>query len=391
MGRAKSRVYLWGWYGCQNSGDDVLLSMMCNMINEVGAGSEMLIQVPRNSQLPPLPNGVLVKHLPGRLFKGNIALSRLLAVLGSDVLIFGGGSMMSDANKMRQSGLRLIQQICRAANWRGVRIVFAALGLGPLVTEKGAGIARAVLNMADLVEVRDRTSYELCRTLRVSSPVVQGFDPAVLIPKYYDVRLAQRDSVRRSVPTIGISLSKSSGTVAYGESQQRAKIDRMVSAIKRFSESRPLRIAAIEMCASEKHSDATLCRELMTRLEGVCEVALIPYRADPVEMMCAFKSLDGIIAERLHTSIYAYTLGVPFAIIPYHSKCTAFAKDIGLPEACLLTPDLCVEEVEKVLGLLLNGGTAWMPALPVEEAQQLANSGRHAVIDKLKALLGVSN
>lgn len=382
-------MHLLGWYGHKNSGDDALLLMTSRMIGQMSTDVELTIQIPREGQLPALPGYVKIRRLPKRLFKGHLFLSRLSAVLGADALVFGGGSTMSDVNKQRMTSLRFKHRVCRAAKLKGMPIVFIALGLGPLVTSKGIAIARAILNMADLVEVRDGASFKLCKELEVSSTVVRGFDPAVLIPKLIAERPIQSEHTDKAVPTIGISLAMTSGTVANSQLHHEVKIDHLVEALRHIAASRTLRIAGIEMCGSDSYAnnDGHLCNRLLTKLEDVCEATYIPYTPNPIKMMSRLSMLSAIIAERLHAGIYAYALGIPFAVVPYHSKCTAFAEDVGLPQMCLLDPEIPTEQVKRVLEHQLSDSTTCSPSLPVEEACQLAQSGQSMVIKKLRALL----
>lgn len=388
MSKTGPKIYLLGWYGYENSGDDALLSATVRLIAETVPDVEMIIQTPKHGRLPPLPELVKITH-PGHWFKGQVVLSKISRILRSDALVFGGGSTMADVNKARMNGLRFKHHICRLAKLKRIPVIFYALGLGPLVTQKGKVLAQSMLNMADLVEVRDSVSYDLCKKLNISSPVVRGFDPAVLIAKQFTALFAQKERSDSDIPRIGISLSKSSGTVANQETQQRLKIKHIVAAIRNIAVSKPVRIAGIEMCGHHRLGDGELIKRLLSELEDVCEVELISYRPDPVDMMRQFVRLNGVISERLHAAIYAYALGIPFAVVPYHSKCVAFAEDVGVPEICCLDYEMPVKQIEQILQLQLTDRATCLASLPIEQAYQMAHSGRTAVVDKLKRSLPI--
>ncbi len=390
LGKTKPRVFILGWYGHKNSGDDALLAVISKGITEMLPDFDVLIETPKHSLLPPLPSSVTVKHLP-HWFKGQVSLGRVLMMLRSDALVFGGGSNMADVSKARCDSIRFYYHICRAAKLKGIPIVFSALGLGPLVTEKGKSIVRNVLNMSDLVEVRDTASYELCKELNISFKVVQSFDPAVLLAKQLSGQAVQRCHQDNSPPIIGISLSNSPGTVSNSEFQQQLRIQHIVSSLKSIVTSKVIKVAAIEMCADDRYGDTGLCKKLMTELNGTCKVTVIPYCPNPADMMQQFLGLRCVIAERLHAAIYAYALGIPFAVVPYHSKCAAFAKDIGIPKVCLLDPEMPTDQIKRALESLLDDNRAFSPSLPVEKAYQMVYLGQRAVMDKLNKLLAVKH
>jgi polysaccharide pyruvyl transferase WcaK-like protein len=294
---------------------------------------------------------------------------------------------MADVNEARKRGLNSKYYICLAAKSRGIPIVFSGLGLGPLQTREGITKAKAMLEMADLVEVRDSTSRELCKKINVSSTVIQSFDPAILIPELFPCQLRQQGQRGVDIPTIGVSLSGSPGTIANGAIKQESKIENLVEAIKNVARLHPLRIAGVEICGDDIHGDKNIIENLLNKVEHFCETQFIPYCPDPAEMMSRLSLLDGMIAERLHAAIYAYSLKVPFAIIPYHSKCSAFAKDVGLPEMFVLDQNTLPDRVAQALKSQIEDRLACSPRLSVEEARRMARSGQNTIVEKIRALI----
>ncbi|HBR18947.1 MAG: hypothetical protein A2Y13_11590 [Planctomycetes bacterium GWC2_45_44] len=383
--KSKRKIFLHGWYGCNNSGDDALLSIISKTITQAVSGVEITIQVPQSGQLPPLPDCVNVNRI-SPLFKGYVTLRKILAILASDILIFGGGSIMTDINEQRMKGLRSLHCICRFAKFKGVPIIFTGLGVGPFVSQKGIDLAKSVLDMAEVVELRDKTSYELCKKISVSSHIVESFDPAVLLHK----ELQQSNGMKsrdNKVPIIGISLSESSGTISSSKEKEILKIDRLVCAIKDVCRLQSICIAGIEMCSNTFYSDAEILKILLGKLQNICEVKYIRYQPDPVKMLHDLSILDGIIAERLHAAIFAYIVGTPFAVIPYHSKCAAFAKDVGLSGRYLLDTEIRPDQIKEVIMSQINDGKLCLPKMTIEEACSKANLGQDIISGKIKHLL----
>ncbi len=384
MRKRKPKIYLHGWYGHNNSGDDALLSVISKTIAEKIPYSEIVVQIPADGESPPLPKSVKITHLH-HWFKGHVILQKLLAILTSDVLVFGGGSIMTDVNKQRIRGLHSLHRICSVAKIKDVPIIFTGLGIGPFVTQKGRELAKSILSMAEIVELRDSISYKLCEEFGLSR-IVQGFDPAVLL----DVELPINTKTwNNKIPIIGMSLSKSSGTILTGQEKQLLKIEQLVAGIKKVTHSQKICVAGIEMCRNACNRDAELNHELAKQLENVCEFTIIPYQPDPIAMLNRLSVLDGIIAERLHAAIYAYILNIPFAVIPYHDKCKAFVHDVGLPQNCLLDTDILSDQVEEVILSQIKKEKKNLPTFTIEEARSRAHLGQQKVIEKLKHLLEI--
>lgn len=378
-----SKIFLWGWFCQGNSGDDALFTAVTNVLNMALPDAVTLIQVSPKEHLPPGLSSV--KFIPPiRRFKGDILFKNIFTLFKTDLLVWGGGSTMSDTDGVRLSSLRYKKLICRIARLLGRPIFFYALGLGPLVTKEGRSLAREILNMANFVQVRDRVSYDLCHEIGVTAQVERAFDPAVLIPDLLGCQIDIPPEKTSSLFRIGIAPSASSGSVPNTNLEQSVKISHFVNGIKRISSHTNIEVVAIQMCANTRNNDIDICNQILDSLRGICQTSLIRYNPDPSKMMAEIAMLDCVLAERLHAGIFSYTVGIPFAVIPYHGKCHAFAQDIGLPKCCILDPMFTSDEVESLLLALLKNEKRWQPALPIDDAKTQAQRGDESLVDKIR-------
>ena len=381
MGDPKKRVHLRGWFCQGNSGDDALFVTVASALREAAPDAITTLRVPEHSIEPPFIDRVETISSHHR-FKGDLFLRDVRAVFGCRLLVWGGGSFLFDSDEAQMRALRYTRFLCRIARLRRIPIVFASIGVGPFKTREGTRVARAVLNMADLVQVRDSASYRLCRDLKIRAQVEKGFDPAVLLLDILEVSKPPRT---QDAPfTIGVSLSAS----AESSTKQERKIESLAQAVRRVAARIPLRVAVIQMCAHPIHDDMEGCRRLTRALEGICETFPISYCPNPAEMMNAIAGLDAIIAERLHAAVYAYSVGVPFAIVSHHGKCLAFAEDVGLPNGCILDTDISPDRAEQFLECVVTQRAEYMPSLPVEEAKDLARKARQSLVDQIRRIVG---
>lgn len=294
---------------------------------------------------------------------------------------------MSDTDDVRLSSLRYKKFICQIACLKRMPIFFYALGLGPLETKEGRRLARDILNMSSFVQVRDGLSYDLCHEIGVTTRTERAFDPAVLIPDLLGFHIDS--SQRRTSPRfrIGIAPSASSGSVSNTTLEQTIKVSSFVSGIKRVASHTDIEVVAIQMCANSRNNDIGICNDILKALRGVCQTSLIRYQANPGQMMADIATLDCVFAERLHAGIFAYTVGIPFAMIPYHGKCRAFAEDIGLPDCCILDPMLTSDEVELFLLALLKNEQGWRPSLSLDDAKSQVQRGDESLVEKIREFM----
>ena len=72
---------------------------------------------------------------------------------------------------------------------------------------------------------------------------------------------------------------------------------------------------------------------LAARLDATGPVEVHTHRGDVVSTLEAIRGCTAVIGVRLHSCILAYSVGVPFVLVDYHSKCGDFLETIGAPHA----------------------------------------------------------
>jgi polysaccharide pyruvyl transferase WcaK-like protein len=79
---------------------------------------------------------------------------------------------------------------------------------------------------------------------------------------------------------------------------------------------------------------------------------------------------------RLHAGVIAYAVGTPFMMLSYHTKCRAFAQEVGIPQDCLVdASDSVAETVATCLVEYLRGVRPWTAATDLTTAKSLARRG----------------
>jgi polysaccharide pyruvyl transferase WcaK-like protein len=175
-----SGVYLYGYYGQGNIGDDLLMESAVGLIRSIRPHAPIHVHCHDPERLPgfaasgaliPVPaNRILAdqatsrpKRLAAYMAAVDAALSRC------DTLVFGGGTVFQD--KGGPASLLVIMATVLAARRRGLRVVMLGSGVAPFETMAGRFAMGRILAAADAVCVRDETSLEICRALRKTAPL----------------------------------------------------------------------------------------------------------------------------------------------------------------------------------------------------------------------------
>ncbi len=272
------------------------------------------------------------------------------AMLGSDLLVYAGGSTLSHGS--------IIKKIQRFAAERNIT-KFAAIGvsIGPFEDEEDEAEAARFLRKFTHISVRDRKSAELLMKMRLPSPPLLARDLVGALP----LLLAQQDGKTPAAPsqerpTLGISICHFERLMGGDTPAEDRRNLALFEAVGRFliRKSMALRIFCLNM--HPRWGDEAFSRELEQQLirQGI-EVELICASDNLLGCWRGLRSCRAVVSIRLHGAITAYLGGVPFALVEYHRKCTDFLDDIGQPAALRIPAD-CQDSsvIERVIEHLFH-------------------------------------
>jgi polysaccharide pyruvyl transferase WcaK-like protein len=101
-----------------------------------------------------------------------------------------------------------------------------------------------------------------------------------------------------------------------------------------LSENRDNSVTLFNFCTfdSVKQDDRPLSLKLKGKLaaEYCSRTDVIDYRGNLIEFSDSLLGCALLISVRLHASVLAYTLNIPFVMISYDEKCLDFAREISL-------------------------------------------------------------
>jgi polysaccharide pyruvyl transferase WcaK-like protein len=332
----KPRVAFTGYYGMRNFGDD-LFGVICTRAAErYWNASSRLVG-------PPLAGMAGVSTVPafypldwygagGALGKGSRLLSFASATVGSDVLVMGGGSVITARESFRKPMMQA------ARRHRGLKLSAIGVSIGPFANAEQEAAAASFLDRFSYLSVRDRRSHEWIQRMGLSAHAHAGCDLAVLLPRL--VSMPVRAQPETGAPLrVGVAPCRYTEGGAHGAPAMRAWEDAFVETLLAESRVRRLVVDVFSLNEHPRHGDCELAEAIARRLrEGGVAVEVLRYtQPDPLAMVAAIGRCDAMVSARLHGAIVSWLCGVPFAIVDYHRKCRDFADDIGLPQRRRIT------------------------------------------------------
>lgn len=365
------RITILGYYGQKNTGDDALAVTVLRGIGQHMAQAHFYIHadplvVPSGFRVSFAPSGWAVK------IRGLRRLSLIFrSMYWADIVVLGGGSVIHDL--LGPSHLMAKVRFFKHLKVLGKKLAAVGLGIGPLRTPQGKAAARDLLKLFDFVAVRDKRSLEEARS--ISAPVTKvAFDPAVLLekaglPEWRDDPYLTKDPHR---PIFGISVCDFHRFLGHGESADRKRFQKLVRALQnvKWGETE---VWLFEFNGHPLYGDMPLLRNLQVALKNRIHCKIVPYSPNPLIMLRRLKQCRAVLAMRLHAAVYSFASGVPFVVLSYHPKCSAFAQMVGLPlEAQLDSEKFKWQELVDKIDALLSNDKFGVPSLSIAEAQVLA-------------------
>ncbi|WP_067068570.1 polysaccharide pyruvyl transferase family protein [Roseateles chitosanitabidus] len=357
-----------GYYGYRNTGDDVFC-VVADWGSRKYWGARDLAFVA--SELPVLGHPAQAIIPAERRYPGQQTLSRTLSGLGARHMVYFGGSTLHSpqelwVNLLRQS---LVQKVGRKS------IAAAGVSVGPFKSAEGEREIRKLISEMSYIAVRDRASFEIVKGMGVETPVIQAFDPALLM---LDVMadspapvLPERAAGR---PVIGISVCNVERYYANGDLE---KEKRRVASVKATAQALAQEGFALRFFVFNGHpasGDDAVTDEVIASLDGYPHVERLPYDSDSRRVHAELARCDAIFGVRLHACILAYTAGVPFILVEYHRKCGDFLDEIGYaPE--YRAGDATVDPLEtarRVAKLAIDGRRMRLWTRPVKDSCEVS-------------------
>jgi polysaccharide pyruvyl transferase CsaB len=355
---SERRVFLVGWYGVDNVGDDAIRLAVERAAPRFGA------EVPIYSTRWPVEDPRAVS------WRTDGWRRHIQAIRSCDRVALGGGGLLKDeGGSLGYSVLLELLATAVLARLMRKQVVLLAMGVGPLLTRRGRWLTAAVARLTWVRQVRDEDSARLLRDLgvrRVEVTVDPTFtlladppppDPssnghAVLSVRPWFVYQADREQREGALQG---TLARAADTLAEAGSEPR--------------------FANLYWPRDREAADAVIGRMSAADASRSLDGPL-----DWDELVAELRDARVVVAMRYHAIVCAALAGRPVVPIAYEPKVVALAQALGLPYLHVDDPDFDRRLPELTRAALANPPAHRPDRVRLEELSRSAWAGLERVL-----------
>ncbi|MBL4631698.1 MAG: polysaccharide pyruvyl transferase family protein [Paraglaciecola sp.] len=352
-------AYLTGYYGMQNTGDDVLLyttRWACHHLlgathNKVSSAS--LIKCDEFGD---------VQAMPEPSFRGHRRFLHYKNALQSEKVIFGGGSVLHSSRDIEFK--RHLLKLSGRKNSRAVGV-----GIGPFESIDAEKSCAKFLNECGFTGVRDSESLIIAQTIAPNANVRLTFDLAPLMLCHQLNRLVD-------IERHGIMFNFCQQAVdpfgKLNKKNEQRRVDMAVAAIEQTWQHTQEPIFLLDFNNHSQFGDFHVHNQIMSRVASDVPMTHIPYTPIPFKVLQRIAGFKATVSMRLHSAILSFMANTPALSINYHKKCRSWREQIGVPknyqfDAQTIDPTQLSQQLKHGVGT----GFA-KPAMNPDEAVQAA-------------------
>lgn len=314
----KKKIVISGYYGFSNTGDEAVLQAIVDGLKDRAEITVLSASPEKTAESYGVES--LSRTSAGEIKK---------AVRECDLFISGGGSLLQDATSLRS--LIYYLWIIGLAKRGPCKTMILGQGIGPLRRSMSRRLTARALNGVDSITVRDAGSARILKEIGVKTPVTVTADPTFLIEP------CAPDVADRLLAESGIS--PENDVVAFAFRQWRESpglADTAAGALKKLAEEIP---ADFLLVAMQEPGDFDLA-EKIRKASGIPERVFVqPGLWNAAGHMGVMKKCGLAVGMRLHSLIFAASVGTPSVGICYDPKVEEFQDSVGQPKISLRESD----------------------------------------------------
>jgi polysaccharide pyruvyl transferase WcaK-like protein len=312
-------AYLTGYYGMQNTGDDVLLyttrwashHLLGATHNKVSSAGLIKCEEFGDIQAMSEPR-----------FRGQQRLSHYKNALQSEKVIFGGGSVLHSSKD-----LEFKRHLIKLAGRKASRAV--GVGIGPFESLEAEKACAKFLNECGFTGVRDPESLAIAQTIAPNANVKLTFDLAPLMLCHQTNRLID---IERNGIMFNFCQQAVDPFGNVNQENEQKRIDIAVDAIEQTWQQTQEPIFLLDFNNHSQFGDFRIHKQIMSRVSSEVSMTHIEYDPNPFKVLQRIASFKATVSMRLHSAIMSFMANTPALSINYHKKCRRWCEQVGVPE-----------------------------------------------------------
>lgn len=310
----KYRVLMSGYYGFSNAGDDAIMESIKQSVSRAGEDVELTV-LSNNPELTQRQFGLKSVHR----FRMNEVYS---ALRESDLLLFGGGSLLQDVTSTRS--LVYYLSVIHAARKMGKPVMLYANGIGPVRKARNRRQVREAVEQATVVTLRDHDSATELRKMGVQRP-----DLTVTADPVFQLEPAEKKKGTRLLRQCGVPEGAKFVAVSLRSWPNAGRFPTQLAQLcDHLRQTYGLEIVFVLMQPKNDRTVTQVVRKIMKEPSYLLEG-----EQDPGELMSVLGQAELCLAMRLHTLIFAARMAVPTLGLVYDPKVESYLNELELPSA----------------------------------------------------------
>ncbi|MGL5206146.1 MAG: polysaccharide pyruvyl transferase CsaB [Acidaminococcaceae bacterium] len=304
-----SKILISGYYGFSNAGDEAMLTAIVEALRAERQDIEITVMSGK-------PEITAQKHSVKAIHRFQ-PLQIIKAMLGTDLLLSGGGSLLQDVTSRRSIFYYL--SILLLAKVLGKKVMLYAQGIGPINSSVSRILTKYVCRKADLITVRDDGSYEELMEMGLPAEKVLVTADAVfsLLADQKDIgrQILEKNGLQGNKPIIGIAARHWNGEERF----MRVFADAALKLRQQYD-------AYIVFVPLQFPSDTKIAQNIANLMDDCKDTIILKEGYTTEEYVSIISNLDFLIGMRLHALVFSALAGVPFLAVSYDPKVDRFVK-----------------------------------------------------------------
>jgi|GEM_PF-6596404 len=326
-------IYLSGYYGVCNVGDDLLLKIIVDKLLSYNPDYKISVTVnDKNNISEDLRNKICCIPSP------KLSVNKLKRILETiiheivllnkhDIYIYGGGTRLFETKKRTYQAL-LIKYLGLLFNklFFGKKVIHLGNGIGYIESTLGKTLLKGILNLSTRLYLRDSRSYEKALFyLKDKTKARESFDLSYLL---YD---DSDEEDANSLFKIGLSFFDYYGYLE-SDNGRRVKFRKQVETlIRRLSKIQNAEFYLFSFQKKYGGNDEEFNEQLLCYLEGV-KIVHVRYETNPMLFFNQLNHMNFCIGMRYHFCLLSLINKKPCIGINYQPKVKAEYEDLGIPD-----------------------------------------------------------
>lgn len=291
-------IVISGYYGSDNFGDEMILKVLIEKLKQFDVNITVLSLNPEKTKTLHKVNAVNSFSM----------LKVISAIIKSDILISGGGSLLQDSTSVKSLFYYLF--VIKIAEFFRKKVMIFAQGIGPIKNKFGEILCKKLLKKADCITVRDDKSLFLLRSW--------GINNANLVVD----------------PLFGLNLAGSNPTETIGIQLRDFKdlsedfLIKLAKVVEQYFYNKKIQIFSFQ-----DKLDKEICIHFESLLKNInpnLQTEVI-YNKTNDELINLMRDLKYMIAMRFHACLICAKYGIRTLALSYDYKVDKLAEDLKLP------------------------------------------------------------